>query len=105
MNDHKTFGTCRHWGWKFEVDVTLPDAGPLGRVSIKRAPCLIQAVEPDAGDGAVVLLGPESHCRCHLNAWEPSDDFQYEQEQGADDFGVLPGVDFPATLPLPSRAF
>lgn len=70
MNDHKTCGTCRHWGWKFEVDVTLPDAGPLGRVSIKRAPCLIQAVEPDAGD-----------------------------------FGVLPGVDFPATLPLPSRAF
>ena len=98
MNDHKVCGTCRHWGWKFEVGVTLPDAGPLGRVSIKRAPCLIHAVDPDAGFGAVALLGPESHCRCHRNAWEPSDDFCLDDVESPEFYGVRPGVDFPATL-------
>ena len=103
-DDLKTCGNCRHWGWMFEVEVTLPDSGPMGRVSIKLAPCLCRAVEADAGDGAVVLLGPDSHCQSHADAWEPSDDF-LDELRDAEDYGVRPGVDFPATLRRPVASF
>lgn len=103
-NDDKTCSTCAHWGIRFMTTVTVPDSGPLGAVSRQLAPCLCDAVEPDAGFGAVVLLGPESHCRCHLDAWEPSEDFRRELAEETD-YGVRPGVDFPATLQRPVHAF
>ena len=97
-NDHKTCGNCRHWGIaKFGITVTIPDDGPLGQLSVERAPCLLNAIEPDAGDGAVVLLGPESHCRCHSDAWEPVDGFDGDDES-PETYGVRAGVNFPATL-------
>lgn len=99
----RTCGTCRHWATEFEIAVTLPDNGPFGRVSFRRAPCMKNAVEPDAGFGAVVLLGPDSHCQCHADAWEAADDYLLEQEEAAD-YGVIPGVDFPATLSRPLAA-
>ena len=60
-------------------------------------------MEPDAGFGAVVLLGPESHCRCHADAWQAAD--MDEPSGDGDDYGVRPGVDFPATLQRPVHAF
>ena len=97
-------GTCRHWGTDFEIAVTLPDNGPFGRVSFRRAPCLKNAVEADAGFGSIVLLGPESHCQCHADAWEAAAWYREEQEEAAADYGVIPGVDFPATLYRPLAA-
>ena len=104
MNDHKTCGNCRYWGLSFMTDIPLPDDGPFGRVSRSLAPCLCMAVEADAGDGAVVLLGPESHCQSHADAWEASEDF-LDELRAADDYGVRPGVDFPATLRRPAASF
>ena len=104
MDSYKTCGNCKHWGVKFGVIVTLPDDGPLGRRSVERAPCQLNAVEPEAGDGAVVMLGPESHCRCHADAWQPSEDFRRELAE-ENDYGVRPGADFPATLQRPVHAF
>lgn len=96
-NDDKTCGNCKHWGVRFSVLVTVPDSGPLGAVSRQLAPCLCDAVEPDAGFGAVVLLGPESHCRCHADAWESADGFD-DGEESPEMYGVRAGVDFPVTL-------
>lgn len=96
-DDDRVCGTCVHYGHALAVTVILPAGGPFGSGPRRRAPCLIHAVDPDAGYGAVALLGPESHCRCHRNAWEPSDDFLDELED-EDDRGVLPGVDFPYSL-------
>ena len=95
--DRKTCGNCKHWGVKFGATVTLPDDGPLGQRSVERAPCLLNAIEPDAGDGAVVLLGPESHCRCHADAWEAVDGFD-DGEESPEMYCVWAGVDFPVTL-------
>lgn len=71
MNDHKVCGNCKYWNQLYSVFVTLPDSSAEhGLASRWLAPCLwhsgtgLGAVEPDAGFGAVVLLGPESHCRC-----------------------------------------
>lgn len=105
MRDHKVCGSCAHWGVRrFSMLVTVPDRGPLGMVSRQLAPCLISAVDADAGDGAVVMLGPESHCRCHADAWQPSEDFRRELAEETD-YGVRPGVDYPATLQRPVHAF
>lgn len=105
MNDHKVCGSCAHWGVRrFSVLVTVPDRGPLGMVSRQLAPCLLNAVEPDAGDGAVVMLGPESHCRCHHDAWQPADGCDDDAES-PELYGVRPGVDFPATLQRQRHAF
>ena len=99
MNDHKTCGNCKYWGVQFEVAVTVPDDGPFGRITLRRPPCLCYAVEPDAGYGAVVLLGPESHCRYHADEWEPLDDADADADaETCATYGVRPGVDFPATL-------
>lgn len=95
-DDERLCGTCAHYGQALAVRVILPEGSPSGSGPCLRAPCLCHAVEPDAGFGAVVLLGPESHCRCHADAWEPSEDFQCEL--GDDDYGVRPGVDFPYSL-------
>ena len=103
-NDDKACGNCKHWGIRFMTTVTVPDSGPLGAVSRQLAPCLCDAVEPDAGFGAVVLLGPESHCRCHADAWQPAADIDEPSGDG-DDYGVRPGVDFPATLQRQRHAF
>ena len=101
----RTCGTCRFWGAEtYMQTVTLPDNGPFGRVSFRRAPCLKGAVEPDAGFGAIVLLGPDCHCQCHADAWEAADDYLLEQEEADADYGVIPGVDFPATLSRPLAA-
>lgn len=100
MQTEHTCGTCRHWGTDYEVSVTVPDNGPFGRVSLRRAPCLCDAVEPDAGYGAVVLLGPDSHCAMHADAWEPLADAEACGDvcEPCAVYGVRPGVDFPATL-------
>lgn len=98
MDSYKTCGNCKYWGVRFAITVTLPDDGPLGQRSVERAPCLRNAIEADAGDGAVVLLGPESHCCFHADAWEPADDFSLGDEESPQFYGVRPGVDFPATL-------
>lgn len=110
-NDDKTCGNCCYYGWMFEAVVTVPDRNAEhGLASRKLAPCLWNngagygAVEPDAGFGAVVLLGPESHCRCHADAWQPSEDFRRELAE-ENDYGVRPGVDFPATLQRQRHAF
>ena len=95
-NDDRVCGTCAHYGQALAVTVILPDGCPAGSGPRLRAPCLRHAVEPDAGYGAVVLLGPESHCRCHADAWQPAD--ADEPSDGNDDYGVRPGVDFPWTL-------
>ena len=95
-NDDRVCGTCVHYGQALAVTVILPDGSPAGSGPRLRAPCLRHAVEPDAGFGAVVLLGPESHCRCHADAWQPAD--ADEPSDGNDDYGVRPGVDFPWTL-------
>ena len=69
-NDERICGTCAHYGQALAVTVLLPEGSPAGSGPRLRAPCLCHAVEPDAGFGAVVLLGPESHCRCHADAWQ-----------------------------------
>lgn len=110
-NEDRRCGTCAHYGRAFAVTVTPPGGGP-----VERAPCLCHAVEPDAGEGAVVLLGPESHCRCHADSWEADaaaspagGDGGDDGDNGDDDhggdgcaiYGVRPGVDFPWTLRRP----
>ena len=92
-DDERVCGTCVHYGRALAVTVLLPDGSPAGNGPRLRAPCLCHAVEPDAGFGAVVLLAPESHCRCHADAWEPEDN--NEPASSDDDYGVRPGTDFP----------
>ena len=95
-HDERVCDTCAHYGRTLAVTVILPDGSPAGSGPRLRAPCLRHAVEPDAGFGAVVLLGPESHCRCHADAWQPAD--ADEPSGDNDDYGVRPGADFPWTL-------
>ena len=88
--DDRVCGTCVHYGHDLAVNVRLP-GGPSPEQSARLlAPCLIRAVEADAGPGATVLLGPESHCYSHADAWEPSEDF-LEELRDAEDYGVRPG--------------
>ena len=96
-NDERICGTCAHYGQALAVTVLLPEGSPAGSGPRLRAPCLCHAVEPDAGFGAVVLLGPESHCRCHADAWQAAEDMDEPSDDG-DDYGVRPGADFPWTL-------
>lgn len=103
--EDKLCGTCRFWCKDLAVDIKVPAYAPHeGRlVTIRCAPCRCNAVEPDAGFGAVVLMGPESHCQSHADAWEPVENDYAEPESvydgyGENDFGCVPGVDFPATL-------
>lgn len=100
-DESKTCGTCRFWGKDLAVDIKVPANGSHGElITIQRAPCLRYAVEPDAGDGAIVMLGPESHCQCHADIWRSDyvDPVSVYDGYGEDDFGCVPGVDFPATL-------
>lgn len=91
-------GTCAHYGLTLTVTVHLPPGSPAGQGDCQLAPCLCHAVEPDAGFGAVVLLAPESHCLCHADAWEASQEYRQELAEGEPDYGVRPGVDYPLTL-------
>ncbi len=102
-DESKTCGTCRFWGKDLAVDIKVPANGSHGElITIHLAPCLRYAVEPDAGDGAIVLLGPESHCKCHADAWEAALGWLEEREAAEAipqyDYGVRPGIDYPATL-------
>ncbi len=98
--DDRVCGTCVHYGHDLAVNVRLP-GGPSPEQSARLlAPCLIRAVEADAGPGATVLLGPESHCHSHADAWEPSEDF-LEELRDAEDYGVRPGEDYPFSLRRP----
>lgn len=61
-----------------------PRQKSYGTIYEKLAPCLIQAVEPDAGD-AVVYFTENGNCRYHADAFEKSEDYieqcELEEEQ------------------------
>lgn len=90
---------CVHWNpAAAALRYGVPGSAGLGI-------CEADAIEPDAGKGAVVLLGPRSHCQCHAQAWEPDEGYLIEladdwlrQENPARYLGLRPGEDFPATL-------
>lgn len=61
-------GTCAHWDDKLATEMGI---SPLRELR----PCAKGAVDNDCGFGAIVLLGPECHCRAHGEEWEPSSDY------------------------------
>lgn len=78
-------GNCAHWR-KLE-GITSGSLGILPRALQNGCPlgyCACGAVEPDAGDFAVVLLSEESHCIMHKDAFEPSDEFLDRMERSAE---------------------
>ena len=88
----------------------LPVSVPVGGAFLTRRFCCKAHFSPDAGEGAVVLVGPESACTGAINCvFQPSGEYldtqDYSLEVSPDDlhnlcgiYGVLPGIDFPATL-------
>ena len=65
-------GNCEHW------DVRAAER--MGIASgLRLAPCAMRAVRLDgAGQGGLVLCGPDNHCREYDEAFEPSQDFVSE---------------------------
>lgn len=59
---------CTHWDTAATEEMGI---SPLRQLGI----CDCMAIEPDAGHGALVLLGPESHCRCHAAEFRASQAF------------------------------
>lgn len=99
MTITRTCRTCQHWDTRNETYITARG------ITRTYAPCSVNAVEADAGPGCIALLGPDSHCQYHAQAWEPSDDYLAElaDAQAYDDNpdrynGVTAGVDYPVTL-------
>lgn len=66
--DEMTCGNCKYWDTATTADMGI---SPLRQFGI----CGCYAIEPDAGHGTLVLLGPESHCQQHAAAFEASEDF------------------------------
>ena len=66
--DEMTCGNCKYWDTATTADMGI---SPLRQFGI----CGCYAIEPDAGHGALVLLGPRSHCQQHAADFEPSEDF------------------------------
>jgi hypothetical protein len=94
---------CRHWDLDHEAIITLNEHGRTRQHKV--CPCLADAVNAEAGYGAIVMLGPESDCLSQDMAWEPCPEFmaEYHAEQEARwdmaaYYGVKAGIDFPATL-------
>ena len=69
--DEMTCGNCKYWDTATTADMGI---SPLRQFGI----CGCYAIEPDAGHGTLVLLGPESHCQQHAADFEPSEDFLAE---------------------------
>ena len=91
---------CKHWDIDHESLVTTK-GGFWGTTQHRLCPCLADAIEPDAGEGALLLLGPASHCHMHADAWEPSEEYMVDhaaREDMAAYNGVMAGFDCPATL-------
>lgn len=70
-------GNCKHWDIDHESLVTTK-GGFWGTTQHRLCPCLADAIEPDAGEGALLLLGPASHCHMHADTWEPSKEYLEE---------------------------
>lgn len=99
-DDARVCRNCAHWDTAHET-IAYTRGGLHGIRQIKVCPCRVDAIEPDAGAGAVVLLGPDSHCRLHADAWEAAEEYATEfaaMQDMAMYNGVIPGVDFPASL-------
>lgn len=80
-DEAKTCGNCAHWDTASTAAMGIP---PIRRFGI----CGCMAIEPDAGHGALVLLGPASDCRQHADAWKPSRDFLETLRQAAVEWDV-----------------
>lgn len=67
--EEQTCGACAHWDHQPVRDFF----GPLAAQTYGL--CSQMAVDPDAGDEALLLLSGHSHCRNHACAYAPSADY------------------------------
>lgn len=105
LAEEQICGNCQHWGREQILSLRLQTA--TGPAWWEVAPCLRDAVEPDAGPDALILLSENSNCLQHADLFEPSLEFCLEYKPRHNQFqcqsnGVLPGRDFPASL-TPSK--
>lgn len=106
FDDEKVCGYCAHWDIKGEVRINQYDTQKRFHGSGQYCPCMIDALEPDAGD-SITVTKAGGHCRNHADAWEPSEYIKAivrERMTPREEWlGLTPGIDFPATLGPGSR--
>lgn len=62
-------GNCRHWDIGDAIEIKV-DGKPE-----PYAPCMIDAIEPDAGR-AMVFLSADGNCKYHTDAFEPCAEYE-----------------------------
>lgn len=67
--EEKTCGACAYWDHQSVRGLLVPAAAQTYGL------CSQMAVDPDAGDEALLLLSEHSHCRNHACAYAPSSDY------------------------------
>lgn len=89
---------CRHYDIMHAVITYVhgPKRGQWKTVEV--APCFLSANIADFCGDAVVLMEGTGHCRETAGAFEPSDIYLSMQRDAPHDYGVRPGIDYPATL-------
>lgn len=89
---------CRHYDLMHSVRTRVYGAGRREWRTVEVAPCFLTANLAEFCGDAVVLMEGTGHCQETTGTFEASDEYLSMQRDEPQDYGVLPGIDYPATL-------